>query len=99
VEDAVHDGLGQVLGVLGADHDVAQLARAGGGARLVDRERQHVGGRVEPAMLAVQLLDPRRRDELDREMAVLDSRGGERRERGAPELLRDLDELYLDQVR
>ena len=46
VEHAVDDGLDQVLGVLGADHDVAELARPGGGAGLVDREREHVGGLV-----------------------------------------------------
>ena len=47
VQHAVHDGLRQVLGVLGADHDVAQLARAHRRARLVDREREHVGRLVE----------------------------------------------------
>src|SRR3712207_7360595 len=30
VQHAVQDRLAQVLGVLGADHDVAELARAGG---------------------------------------------------------------------
>src|SRR3954453_2200419 len=34
VQRAVDDGLAQVAGVLGADHDVAELARAGGLARL-----------------------------------------------------------------
>ncbi len=45
VQHAVDDRLAQVLRVRGADHDVAELARAGGGrrARAVDRERQHVG--------------------------------------------------------
>ena len=47
VEHAVHDGLGQVLGVLRADHHVAQLARPGRRAALVNGEGQHVGGTVD----------------------------------------------------
>ena len=56
VQRAVDDGLAQVLGVLGADHDVAQLARAGARSpSLVDREREHVGRPVLAAVLAVEL--------------------------------------------
>ena len=61
VQHAVDGRLDQVLGVRRADHDVAELARAGGRAGAVDRERQHVGRRVDAAMLAVQLPDPLRR--------------------------------------
>jgi hypothetical protein len=48
-------------------------------------------------VLAVQLVDASWRDELDREMAVLDTgclEGGKRR---APELVRNFDEVDLDQ--
>jgi hypothetical protein len=73
VERAVHDGLAEVHGVLGADHDVAELARPGRGAVAVHRERQHVGGLVDLAMLAIELADPLGVDELDRDVAVLDA--------------------------
>ena len=52
VQGAVDDRLAQVLGVLGADHDVAELARAVPRPALVDRERQHVGRAVLAAVLA-----------------------------------------------
>ena len=64
--------LGEVVGVLGADDDVAELARAGRRAGAVDREREHVGGLVAAAVVAVELADPLRVDELDREVAVVD---------------------------
>ena len=38
----------EVVGVLGADHDVAELARAGAGLGAVDREREHVRGASMP---------------------------------------------------
>jgi hypothetical protein len=85
MENAVDHGLDQVLRVLRADDDVAQLARAGDGLVLVDREREDVGGLVLPAMLAVQLLDAGLVDELDREVAVADARRCERRLGRAPE--------------
>ena len=46
VEHAVDRRLDQVRGVRRADDDVAELARAGGRAGAVDREREHVGGLV-----------------------------------------------------
>jgi hypothetical protein len=58
VKDTVHDGLVEILGVLRADHHVTELARSGGRTALVDREGQHVGGAVAPAVLAVELADP-----------------------------------------
>ena len=81
VEDAVDDGLVQrhVDAVLGADRDVAELARAGRGAEFVDREGEHVGRGVLAAVVAVQLLDPRGVDDLHREMTVVDPDRGERR--------------------
>ena len=79
VQDAVDDRLDQVLGVLGADEDVPQLALEAGARSvlvvLVDRERQDVG---RPFLLApglVELGDPLGVDELDRDVAVLDPRG------------------------
>jgi hypothetical protein len=65
--------------VLGADDDVAQLARAGRRACAVDREREHVGGLVEVAVLAVEALDLRSGDEGDREVAVAYAGRRERR--------------------
>ena len=70
VKHAVDGRLDDILGVLGADHDVAKLARAGDVAGAVDRERQDVGGLVLAPVLAVQLGDPLRADELDRQVAV-----------------------------
>ena len=55
VEDAVDDGLGDVVAALGADDDVAELARARGRAGFVEGERENVGGLVEAAVLAVEL--------------------------------------------
>ena len=99
VEHAVHHGLGQVLGVLRADHHVAQLARPGRRAALVHGEGQHVGGPVDAAVLAVQRADPLRVHELDREVAVLDAGRGERGQRGSAQLLGHVDEVELDQRR
>src|SRR4051794_16571863 len=65
VQRAVDDRLAQVGRVLRRDDDVAELARAGGRARLVDREREHVGRAVLAAVLAVELVDALRADELD----------------------------------
>ena len=65
--------------MLGADRDVAELARAGDRAGAVDREGEHVGRRVLAAVLAVELLDPLGVDQLDREVAVGDPGGVERR--------------------
>ena len=79
VQHAVHHRLGHVLGVLGADHHVAELARAGHRAGAVDRERQHVGGAVAPAVLAVQRADPLLADERDGEMPVAHAGGRQRR--------------------
>jgi len=38
MQHPMHNGLGHVLGLLGTDHDVAELARAGSRPVLVDRE-------------------------------------------------------------
>jgi hypothetical protein len=98
VEHAVHHGLGEVLGVLRADHDIAELARPSGRAGLVDREGQDVGGAVAPPVLAVQLADASLSDELDREMPVVDPGGGERGEGRPSERFRRVDEVELDQL-
>src|SRR4051794_38122852 len=79
------DRLDQILRVLGADDDVAELAWAGNGLVLVDRERQDVGGPVLATVLAVQLLDACLVDQLDREMALPHARGRESRFSRAPE--------------
>src|SRR5215211_5087856 len=99
MQNAVDHRLGEVLGVLWADHDVSKLARAGGGTGLVDREGQHVSWPVGATVRAVQLEHTAGRHELDRQVPVLDARHGEGRERGPAKLLRHVDEVYLDQVR
>jgi hypothetical protein len=48
-------------------------------------------------VLAVQLVDARRARELDRQVAVLDTGGGQGGERRAAQLLGDADEIDLDQ--
>jgi hypothetical protein len=65
--------------VLGADHDVTELARARDRAVLVDREREHVGRLILAAVVAVELADPVLVHDLDRQVAVVDAGGLERR--------------------
>jgi hypothetical protein len=88
--------------VLGADHDVAELARAGCGAVAVDRERQDVGRLVAIAVLAVELVDLGRADEGDRQMQLAVETGRrERRASGRVEPRRGcrrVDDLDLDQA-
>ena len=93
----MHDRLGEVASVLGADNDVAKLARPGGEPALVDRKRQNVGGPVDPTVLAVERADPLLVDERDGEMPLLDSGRGERGEGGPAKQLRSTDQLELDQ--
>ena len=93
VEDAVDGGLGHVAAVLGADRDVAELARAGDRAGAVDREGEHVGRLVLAAVLAVELADPLRVDDLDRQVAVLHPGRRERRLDRPAQLLRDVAEV------
>jgi hypothetical protein len=85
VQYAVHDRLDQVVRVLGADDHVAELARPGDRPVLVDRERQHVGHAVLAAVFAVQLADALLADQLDRQVAVADAGGRQRRLGRAPE--------------
>ncbi len=70
VQNAVDRRPAQIGGLLGADDDVTELARAGDPLDAVDREREHVGRLVAAAVLAVQLADPVRRDQLDREVPL-----------------------------
>lgn len=70
VKDAVNGGLDQVLGVLRADDDVAQLARPGNRLRPVDREREDVCGLVPAAVVAVQCANAGLVDERDRDVPV-----------------------------
>ena len=79
-------GLGDVGAVLGADRDVAELARAGDRLEFVDREGEDVGRRVLAAVLAVQLADPLRVDDLDREVPFVDPGGRQRGGDGAAQL-------------
>jgi hypothetical protein len=101
VQHAVDHGLRHVLGVLGADHDVAQLARAEAFAGLVDGKREDVGRAVDPAVLAVEPVDLVRVDEGDRKVAVGDTGGVESGAGGAlvlgpPAVYLDLDGQALE---
>ena len=93
MQDAVDCRLGQIGRLLGADHNVTQLARAGHGPVLVDREREHVRGLVETAVFSVELSDPRLADELDGQVAALDPRGAKGRLRGGTELVTYVGEV------
>ena len=97
MQDAVHRGLGEILGVLGADHYVTQLARTRTGV-LVDRKGEHVGGLVVAPMLAIELADTDGLDQRDRQVALRDARGIQSRERGRAQLLRGVDQLEVDQA-
>jgi hypothetical protein len=79
VEHAVHDRLLEVSGVLGAYHDVAELAWSRGGAAAVDREREHVSGPLDPAVVGVEAADAGGVGERDRQVPVGDARGAESR--------------------
>ena len=85
VKDAVDGRLDEVRGVLGTDHDVAELARAGSATGRVDREREDVGGLVLAPVVAVQIADPRLADQLDREVPLQPGRRKRRLGR-APQL-------------
>jgi hypothetical protein len=96
VQHAVDNGLAQIVGVLGTDHHIAQLARTHGGARLVDRKGQHVRGSVACPVAAVELANASLVDEGDRQVPVLDPRRCQRGERGIAQLGRSVDEIELD---
>jgi hypothetical protein len=85
VQRAVDDGLDEVLGVVRADDDIAELAWPRRRPILVDRERQDVGRLVLAAVVAVQLLDALLVDQLDRQVAIGYAGGLESRLRRAPE--------------
>jgi len=78
VQCAVDDGRAQVLRLLRADHDVAELAWSRRGTALVDRKRKDIGRLVAATVLAVELANARGIDQLDRNVAFLDPRRGER---------------------
>ncbi len=54
---------------------------------------------IEVAVLAIERADGLRVHQLHRQVAVLDPGGGQRGERGAPELVGRVDEVELDQGR
>ena len=80
----MHDGLGEVHGVLRADHDVAELALADGRPVAVDGEREHVGRPALAAVLGVERGDLVRADEVDGDVAVLHARGRGGEQAGMP---------------
>ena len=77
VQGAVDHGLAEVLGARRADDDVSELARADAVTVLVDAEGEHVGGTVDPAMLAIERADPVLVHELDRHVTLIDPGGRE----------------------
>jgi hypothetical protein len=96
VQHAMDNGLAQIVGVLGTDHHIAQLAWAHGGARLVDRKGQHVSRSVACPVAAVELANAPLVDEGDRQMPLPDARRGERGERWIAQRGRSVDEIELD---
>ena len=84
VQNAVHDHLDHVVRALGTHEHVAELPRPDR-AVLVDSEREHVGRRVDPAVLAVQVPDLALGDHRDGDVAIVDARGVERRLGGRAE--------------
>ena len=77
MQHPMHDRLGEILRVLGADHHIPKLSRPRGRPHLVDRERQNVRGRVEPPVLAIQLTDPPLANKLDSHVRLRDPHSGE----------------------
>lgn len=75
VEDAVDDCLGEIMGRLGTDDHIAQLARAAGRSDAVEGKGQNVGHRVATAMVAIEAANSIGPDQLDRQMAVNDADG------------------------
>jgi hypothetical protein len=60
---------------LWADDRIAELSRkpVGDLFALIDREREHVGGLVDPQVLSLQAPNLVRPDEMDAELSVLDA--------------------------
>ncbi|MGH2742173.1 MAG: hypothetical protein ACRDN8_06740, partial [Thermoleophilaceae bacterium] len=86
-------------GVLGADHHVPQLTRARRRAGPVHRERQDVGGPVDPPVAPVLLADLLGRDERDGQVALGHPGRRERRLcRRAKQGLLPGDDLDVDQA-
>src|SRR5947209_5305072 len=98
MEDSVHSRLVQVMCVLGADHHVTELRGfASELVWVVDREGEDICGLVEAAIFAIQGPDVVGSHERDRQMAVRDADGGERRGGGVAELIgARAEELDLD---
>ena len=88
VKHPVDDGFAQVAALLGADDDVAELARSARGRGFVDREREDVCRPVDVPVLPVQLPHPVRGDDLYPDVTVADSGGEERSANGLTKLLR-----------
>jgi hypothetical protein len=96
VKDTVYHGLDEVLGVLGADDDIAQLAGTGGRTGFIDRKREHVGGSVASSVLAVELAYAPGVDERHCHVPLPDAgrvEGGQRRH---AQLARSVDEIELE---
>lgn len=89
------DCFGDIGGVLGADHDVAELARPVCMTGTVDRERENIGRGVAVAVVAVERANLLGVDERDCEVSVLDTAG---RQRGLCRTLgeRRMIPVYLD---
>ena len=85
--------------MLGADHDVAELTGAVGIARPIHREREHVGERVQAAVLSVEPADLLLVDQRQGQVPVAHPSGFQRRLRGGPQPLGVAPyDLNLDQA-
>src|SRR5688500_1157270 len=93
VQRAVDGGLRQIVRVLRADDHVAQLARTGNRLGAVHGEREHVGGFVAVAVLAVELANPALADELDGDVAVVHPGRDQGQARGLTQVLRHVGQV------
>ena len=93
VKDAVDRRLPNIDRLLGADHDVAELARPGRGRGAINREGEDVGRPVDAAVQPVQLANALRIDELDGDVPVMHARGIERGRHCGAKLGRDVPQV------
>src|SRR5262245_53362115 len=98
VQDAVNGGLGDVIRMLRTDDDVAELARSSRRTGAIDREREHVGGRVASAVGAIELVDPVGVNQLHRQMPVADAGRRKRRPNSGLKLDRHVVEVEAQSV-
>src|SRR5882672_7089948 len=89
----MNNRLTQVAALLRTDHHVPELPRPLGGPWAIDREGEHVGGAIDPSVLAVEVADSLRVHYLHREVTVLDPSRLERRRDRIAQLRWDIGKI------